>query len=97
MATFLELQIFCKNNKLNLAGILGDSVNDEAGEEQEEDEENAQMGQYHVTYLGNGSFTGEDILAALVLVFLTHYWMDKSWITDISHCDSTIPQSVPMC
>lgn len=72
MATFLERQIFCKNNKLNLAGILGDSVNDEIGEEQEEDEKNAQMGQYYIPFLGTGSFTGEEILAALALVFLTH-------------------------
>lgn len=97
MTTFLGTQISCEDEWLDLSELLGDSVNEEIGDEQEEDEKNARMGQYYIPSLSNGSFTGEEILAALALVFLTHYWIDKSWITDVSHYDSTIPQSVLMC
>jgi hypothetical protein len=97
MARFLETPVFCKNNKLDLVGLLGDALHDEMEEKQNDDEENQIPGHYHIPHLDDGNFTGEDILAALALVFLTYFWIDKSWITDTSHYDATIPHSVLMC
>ncbi|TFB06271.1 hypothetical protein CCMA1212_001487 [Trichoderma ghanense] len=97
MAQFLATPVPCKNNKLDFVELLGDSVHDDLGQKQDESDENPITGQYHIPHLRDGNFTGQDILAALALVFLTYYWIDKSWITDTSHYDATIPHSVLMC
>ncbi|KAK3983875.1 hypothetical protein QBC44DRAFT_302390 [Cladorrhinum sp. PSN332] len=53
--------------------------------------------QYTVPLVGNGTYTGMQILAAMADVFIRYYWIDKRWISDVTMYDFTIPQSVAMC
>ena len=45
----------------------------------------------------SASFEGYDVLIAFMNVLLTNYWIERSWISDVSLFDGTIPQSVLMC
>jgi len=42
-------------------------------------------------------YTGQQLLAALAVVFLSYYWIDKKWTTDVTAYELTMPQSVLMC
>lgn len=42
-------------------------------------------------------FSGAQVLAAFLDVFLTYFWIEKSWISDVAVYDATVPQSVTMC
>lgn len=54
-------------------------------------------GRYSVPLMGEGDFPGIRILAAFLDVFLTFFWMESKWISDVAMCDTTMPQSVTMC
>lgn len=43
------------------------------------------------------NFSSKQVLAAFVHVFLTYFWIEKKWISDVKAYDATIPQSVTMC
>lgn len=52
---------------------------------------------FPVPLMSNGTFSGAQVLAAFVDVFLTYFWIDRCWISDVAVYDATIPQSVTMC
>ncbi|CAM6093481.1 unnamed protein product [Calypogeia fissa] len=52
---------------------------------------------FPVPLMRTGRYESFQVLAALVDVFLTYFWIQKCWITDIRNYDATIPQSVTMC
>lgn len=54
-------------------------------------------GKYSVPLLDNGEFTGTQVLAAFLDVFLTFFWIDKCWGSAVALYDSTMPQTVTMC
>ncbi|KAF8540294.1 hypothetical protein BDD12DRAFT_735065 [Trichophaea hybrida] len=54
-------------------------------------------GRYPVPCVADGNFPVDCVLAALIDVFLTYFWIEKGCASDIDAYDSTIPQSVTMC
>lgn len=52
---------------------------------------------FPVPLMSDGKFSGAQVLAAFVDVFLIYFWIDKCWISDVAVYDATIPQSVTMC
>lgn len=52
---------------------------------------------YPVPLMDDGKFSGTQILAALMDVFLTYFWFESCWISDVAVYDATVPQSVIMC
>ncbi|KAE8444452.1 hypothetical protein EG329_000543 [Mollisiaceae sp. DMI_Dod_QoI] len=60
------------------------------------DPEKLEEKKYMVPLVSNNEFNGAQLLAAFMDVCLTVYWIEKSWITDVSKYDATIPQSVIM-
>jgi hypothetical protein len=39
---------------------------------------------YVVPFVGDGKFTGKQVLAALADIFIRFFWIDKRWITDVA-------------
>lgn len=72
-----------------LKGCVGSDEND--GDVNEDD------GVFRVPLVSEGEFTGAQIVAAVSVVFITYYWIDKKWVTDVARYDATIPQNVLMC
>ena len=62
-----------------------------------DDDVNEDEGVFRVPLVGEGEFTGTQMVAAVSIVFITYYWIDKKWVTDVSKYDATMPQSVLMC
>ncbi|OCL12009.1 hypothetical protein AOQ84DRAFT_421518 [Glonium stellatum] len=58
---------------------------------------NEKAGKYNILLVRDGEFTGTQILAALSDVFVTYFWIEKKWVTDVVAYNHTIPQSVTMC
>lgn len=54
-------------------------------------------GIYDVPLIKSGSFTEAQLLVAFVDVFLTYFWIENSWISNVGRYDTTMPQSVTMC
>lgn len=52
---------------------------------------------FTVPLMGDTEFSGAQVLAALMDVFLTCFWVGGGWISDVAVYDSTVPQSVTMC
>jgi hypothetical protein len=42
-------------------------------------------------------YSGPQILAAVLDVFLTYFWVKKQWISNVSQYDSSIPYTIYMC
>lgn len=55
------------------------------------------VGRFVVPLVEDRVFTGAQVLAAFLDVFLTYFWIEKSWISDVAVYDATVPQSVTMC
>lgn len=83
---FIEARVHCNAGLLNCASIpgLGDPLAEKSA-------------QFSIPLVRDGEYTGLQVLAALADVFITYYWIDKKWITDVAVYDWTIPQSVTMC
>jgi len=58
---------------------------------------NEKVGMYNIPLLRDGVFTGSQLLAALSDVFITYFWLEKKWLTDVAAYDTTMPQSVAFC
>jgi hypothetical protein len=54
-------------------------------------------GQYQVYLMPNGTFSGVQVMAAFLDVFLTYFWIDKGFPSNTYLYDASIPQSVRMC
>ncbi|KAI8664370.1 hypothetical protein NCS55_00945400 [Fusarium keratoplasticum] len=52
---------------------------------------------YSVPMCSDGTFLGSQVLASFLDVLVTHYWAEKSWITDVESYDNVIPQTITMC
>lgn len=52
---------------------------------------------FPVPLMENREFSGAQVLAAFLDVFLTYFWIEKSWTSDVAVYDATVPQSVTMC
>lgn len=50
-----------------------------------------------VPLMDDREFSGAQVLAALLDVFLTCFWVEGKWVSDVAVYDSTVPQSVTMC
>ncbi|KAA8893976.1 hypothetical protein FN846DRAFT_820084 [Sphaerosporella brunnea] len=55
------------------------------------------VGRYQVPLIANRTFSGAQMIAAVLDLFLTYFWIDKKWITDVAMYDVTVPQSIIMC
>ncbi|KAI0416494.1 hypothetical protein F5X98DRAFT_387875 [Xylaria grammica] len=51
---------------------------------------------YKVPLVQDGAFSGAQVVAAITIIFITYFWIDASWITDVAAYDMTMPQSVLM-
>ncbi|ESU15563.1 hypothetical protein FGSG_09044 [Fusarium graminearum PH-1] len=52
---------------------------------------------YAVPLCSDNTFTGSQVLASFLDVLVTHFWVEKSWITDVESYDHVIPQTITMC
>jgi len=59
--------------------------------------ERGREGLYVVPLCEIESFTGTQLLAAFLDVFLSYFWIQHGWLTNVSLMDTTMPQSVTMC
>lgn len=53
--------------------------------------------EYIVPLCSDGTFRGSQVLASFLDVLVTHFWVEKSWITDVESYDHAIPQTITMC
>jgi hypothetical protein len=67
-----------RDRVLDCSDILGTGVDAEQN-----------SGKYTID--ANANFTGEQVLAALLIVFATYFWIDKKWLTDVTAYEATIP------
>ncbi|KAI0546689.1 hypothetical protein F4679DRAFT_575256 [Xylaria curta] len=51
---------------------------------------------YKVPLIQDGVFSGAQVVAALTIAFITYFWIDAKWITDVAAYDMTMPHSVLM-
>jgi hypothetical protein len=86
MSDFLAAKATCVDGILDCTALLATdtAVNEKAGK-------------YKIPLISDGEYTGSQILAALSDVFITFFWIEKKWITDVAAYDTTMPQSVIMC
>lgn len=86
ISQFIEARVQCNNGVLNCASLpgLGDPFDKKPAE-------------FSTPLVEDGEYTGLQVLAALADVFITYYWIDKKWMTDVAVYDWTIPQNVIMC
>ncbi|KAL2150143.1 hypothetical protein VTH82DRAFT_7819 [Thermothelomyces myriococcoides] len=82
---FLTAKFVCRNGSLS-----SESLRDSG-------DADAKKTEYTVPLIDDGNFTGTQVLAALAYVFITYYWIDKAWPSDVALYDSTMPQNVIMC
>jgi hypothetical protein len=54
-------------------------------------------GEYKVHLMPDGTFSGVQVLAAFLDVFLTYFWIDGGYPSNTYLYDASIPQSVTMC
>jgi len=87
IAEFLTAKVACKDGCLDISAAIG---NDKEGDEKS-------AGQFKIPLVGDNEFTGEQLIAAVASVFITYYWIEKKWLTDVAAYDNTMPQSVLMC
>lgn len=52
---------------------------------------------YTVPLCSDNTFTGSQVLASFLDVLVTHFWVEKSWITNVESYDHVIPQTITMC
>ncbi|KAI1150748.1 hypothetical protein F4825DRAFT_477747 [Nemania diffusa] len=67
------------------------------GEPTAPDDNTWYRGYYNIPFIADNIFTGKQLVAAITKVFLTYYWIDLRWVTDVVAYDTTMPQSVFMC
>ncbi|KAL8387232.1 hypothetical protein RB595_010061 [Gaeumannomyces hyphopodioides] len=84
---YLGAKVNCKDGLLDCASLPGMATPMNGRE----------TTKYRTPLVADGEYTGAQVLAALSDVFITFYWIDKRWITDVAVYDATIPQSVTMC
>ncbi|KAH0603816.1 uncharacterized protein H6S33_007475 [Morchella sextelata] len=51
---------------------------------------------YVVPFLSDGDFSGAQILAAFLHVFLTYFWVEVAVVSNVALYDATVPQSITM-
>ncbi|RSL58859.1 hypothetical protein CEP54_007558 [Fusarium duplospermum] len=90
VAEFLTTKVTCKAEMLDCEAL--GQVAAKGGEKIESED-----WKFSVPLVADGEFTGEQVVAALAVTFITYYWIDKKWITDVAVYNNTIPQSVLMC
>ncbi len=56
--------------------------------------EDSERMKYQIPLLDDADFTGMHVLAALVKVVLTQFWLSEGWVTDVAAYDFTMPQSI---
>ncbi|KAK4145167.1 uncharacterized protein C8A04DRAFT_27171 [Dichotomopilus funicola] len=88
---FLAARFVCRSASLRCA-YPPDLLRGSGGAGPEKD-----VDYYAVPLVADGEFTGTQILAALAYVFITYYWINKAWATNVALYDSTMPQNVLMC
>ncbi|EER25912.1 hypothetical protein D8B26_008236 [Coccidioides posadasii str. Silveira] len=82
LQAFLDAKVECEDGVLTLPDLSG----------------LREMGpKYKVPLVANGDFTGQQLLAALIDIFIRYFWIDKAWPTDVAAYDMTMPQTVAMC
>lgn len=90
VSDFLAARVTCKNEVLDC-----EALRRAAGQKGEEIE--ADPWRYHAPLVADGEFTGEHVVAAVASTFITYYWIDKAWITNVAVYDNTMPQNVLVC
>ncbi|KAI5920092.1 hypothetical protein F4810DRAFT_448454 [Camillea tinctor] len=89
-SAFFEAKVTCEKGIMNCKSL----VDLTGGTQQENPMLDAT--EYTVPLLEDGKFSGQQVLAALTIVFITYFWIDNEWITDVAPYDMTMPQSVLM-
>ncbi|KAL8351079.1 hypothetical protein RB601_000786 [Gaeumannomyces tritici] len=87
LGQYLSAKVSCKDGWLDCASLPGMAIPVNGRE----------TTRYRTPLVADGEYTGAQVLAALSDVFITFYWIDTKWITDVAVYDATIPQSVTMC
>ncbi|KXX79108.1 hypothetical protein MMYC01_204357 [Madurella mycetomatis] len=82
----------CGRTILECPALKGCVERDENDDDAKEDD-----GVFRVPLVSGDKFTGGQIVAAVSVVFITYYWINKKWVTDVTKYDATMPQSVLMC
>ncbi|KAK1836438.1 hypothetical protein QBC39DRAFT_247870 [Podospora conica] len=49
---------------------------------------------YKVPLCSDRTYKGSQVLASFLDVMITHFWIEKRWITDVEYYDHVIPQTV---
>jgi hypothetical protein len=52
---------------------------------------------YSVPLCPDSHFDGRDVLASFLDVMMTHFWTDKSWITNVELYEHVVPQTITTC
>jgi hypothetical protein len=86
ISEFLAAKARCDGGVLDCASLLATDT-----------AMNEKARKYEIPFVADGEYTGAQILAALSDIFITYFWMEKKWLTDVAAYDTTVPQSVTMC
>ena len=86
-AEFFTARVTCKDGLFEVSAAIG---SDMVGNEKA-------TGQFKIPLVSDSEFTGEQLIGAVALVFITFYWIEKKWVADVAAHDNTIPQNVLMC
>ncbi|KAK1763630.1 hypothetical protein QBC33DRAFT_613519 [Phialemonium atrogriseum] len=99
---FLDAEVSCSNGVLNCTDLMrscGVSRDDDIKYATTASTPPAQTDpmDYTVPLCSNNTFQGSQVLASFLDVLVTHFWVEKSWITDVESYDHVIPQTITMC
>ncbi|RFU74457.1 hypothetical protein TARUN_7782 [Trichoderma arundinaceum] len=95
-------KVYCKDGQLDFSALVVGSPDDEEDNGDDESIVDSEFSQKKIGYsklpcVEDQSFSGRQVLTAMALIFITYYWTDNRWITDVAVYDATMPQSVLMC
>ncbi|KAK4220918.1 hypothetical protein QBC38DRAFT_513824 [Podospora fimiseda] len=89
---FAAATMRCKDGKLQftplIAALSGSNTTKQKVHVAEE---------YQIPLVANGDYNGMQVLAAIATVFITHYWIERRWETDVVSYEYAMPQSIKMC
>ncbi|OCL11174.1 hypothetical protein AOQ84DRAFT_287775 [Glonium stellatum] len=88
IAILLQAKVTCAASQLDCTTLM------ESAAAPEEEKQSQKI--YSVPLCSNGEFSGTQLLAAFMDVFLTFFWVEKRWMSDVALYDATVPQTIAM-
>ncbi|KAL6819530.1 hypothetical protein J3E69DRAFT_342869 [Trichoderma sp. SZMC 28015] len=93
-------EISCEDGELDFTTLIADDSHDKDDEVDDVSVDSElhweKKGLSQLPCVADQTFEGSHVLVATALIFITYYWMDNRWITDVAVYDATMPQSVLM-